>query len=182
MVTRLSLIGLLAAGVAAVVVWAAASTATSNATPTMYLFSQDASAGSLTGPDELHLTLTLTGIRRWVTRFTDRPFHAAQTVDLRDFLDRWNGRFGASPPNAVLSFKVAGDPRLRDMVLELRNPRYDRAEDTIVYSARRIRRTPDRLQGTRFHLPPVVYPIPHSFGPAALFIDDARRTCCVIDM
>lgn len=185
---RLLLIGavLVAAVLAATLtsVWRdnGTSQAQASAAPTMYLFSQDAAGGSLTGPDELHLTLTLTGVRDWVTRFTDRPVHAAETVDIRDFLDRWPGRFGSSPPNAVLSFKVPDDPHPRDMVLELRNPRYSAAEASIVYDARRIRRHSDGLPGTRYPLKPVVYPIPHTFGPAALFIDDAKKTCCVVDM
>lgn len=142
-----------------------------------FLFAQDAAGGSLRGPDDQHLTLKLTGVRDWVTRFDDRPVRAGATVDLRDFLARWKGRFAKSPPNAVLSFRVAGDTRPRDMVLELRDPHYDRATATLTYSARRIRRTTDTLPGTRHTDKPVVYPIPSTFGPASLFIDDADDEC-----
>lgn len=141
--------------------------------PASFLFSQDAGGGSLRGPNEQHLTLTLHPVRDWVTRFTDRPYRAAETVDIRDFLARWQERFAKRPPNAVLSYRVAGDPFPRDMVLELTRPRYDAARKTMTYDARRIRRTTDTFAGTKHHRKPVVYPIPRAFGAATLFIDSA---------
>jgi hypothetical protein len=141
--------------------------------PQAFLFSQDAGGGSLVGPNDQSLTLTLHPVRSWVTRFSDRPYRAAETVDLRDFLARWHARFAKSPPNSVLSFRVPSDPFPRDMVLVLTRPHYDRASHTMTYHARRIRRTTDTFADTKHHLKPVVYPIPRSFGPATLFIDNA---------
>jgi hypothetical protein len=146
-----------------------------------FLFSQDAAAGTLVGPDDQHLVLTLKPVRNWLTRFTDRPIHQAETVDLRDFLARWNARFAKHPPNGVLSFRVARDPYPRDMVLELSHPRYDRAARTITYDARRIKRSTDTLAGTKHKRKPVVYPIPARFESASLFIDNAlaqNLVCC----
>lgn len=138
-----------------------------------YLFVQDAAGGTLRGSDDQHLTLTLTGVADWVTRFADRPVRSAQTVDIRDFLARWRWRFGKSAPNVVLSYRLPGDPRPRDIVLELTNPRYDRATATATYDARRIHRTTDTLLDTRFPRTPVHYPTPQTFAGASIFIDDA---------
>ena len=135
------------------------------------LFSQNAAGGSLTGPDDQHLTLALTGVRDWITRFSDRPARDAQTVDVRDFLARWDERFAKSPPNAILSYRLPGAAAPRDIVLELSAPRYDAAEATATYAARRIRRTADDLPGTKHSRTPVVYPLPEAFEAASLFID-----------
>ena len=138
-----------------------------------YLFSQTAAGGSLRGTDERELTLTLSGVRDRVTRFTDRPARKAQTVDVRDFLARWDARFAVAPPNAVLSYRSPAERAPRELVLELRNPRYDRAARTMTYDARRIPETTDRIPGTKHPRRPVVQPLPRTFGAAALFIDDS---------
>jgi hypothetical protein len=143
-----------------------------------FLFAQDAASGSLKGPDEQHLKLTLRGVRDWVTRFDDRPVRAAQTVDVRDFLDRWHKRFATAPPNAVLSFRTSADAAPRDMVLELRHPHYDASAGTITYDARRLRRHSDNLPGTKYPRKAVIYPIPGEFQAASLFIDDAGDDIC----
>jgi hypothetical protein len=135
-----------------------------------FLFSQAAAGGSLRGG-----TLTLVGVDDTVTRFADRPARDAQAVDIRDFLARWRLRFASSPPNAVLSYRVASSPRPRELVLELRRPRYDAASRTATYSVRVIRETADRFPGTKHPRTPVKYPLPSTFTAASLFIDDTDR-------
>ncbi|HWH06438.1 MAG TPA: hypothetical protein VNT23_08380 [Gaiellaceae bacterium] len=137
-----------------------------------FLFAHAAAGGRLEGTGD-RLTLTLTGARPWVTRFADRPVRAAQTVDVRDFLRRWKARFGPVPPNAVLSYQVDGEQIPRELVLELRNPRWDADAATMTYDARRITETIDRLVGARHPRRPVVYPLPRSFASASLYIDSA---------
>jgi hypothetical protein len=168
----------LAAVVALVGAYSAPAMICGAAAETSFLFSQDAAAGTLAGPDDQHLVLTLKPVRSWMTRFTDRPIHQAETVDLRDFLARWDVRFAKQPPNAVLSFRLHGDRYPRDMVLELSHPRYNRGAQTITYDARRIKRSSDTLPGTKYKLSPVVYPIPGRFEGATLFIDNAPDPNC----
>ena len=135
-----------------------------------FLYSQSAAGGSLRNG-----TLTLTGVDDVVTRFADRPARDAQAVDIRDFLRRWKLRFASSPPNAVLSYRVASSPRPRELVLELRQPRYDATTRTASYTARVIRETADRFPGTRHPRTPTRYPLPRTFSSASLFIDNTDR-------
>lgn len=163
----------------------AAATAATAARPTghspkRYLFSQDAVAGTLTGPDDDHLTLELAGVRGSITRFTDRPQRTAQTVDVRDFLARWAARYATDPPNAVLSFRLPGQAAPQDIVLELTNPRYDRAAASARYDARRITVTADALPGVRHPLKPIAIATPNRFEAASLFIDDSDDTVNVM--
>ena len=135
-----------------------------------FLFSQSAAGGSLRGG-----TLTLTGVDDIVTRFADRPARDAQAVDIRDFLARWRLRFASSPPNAVLSYRVDSSPQPRQLVLELRQPRYDAATRTATYRARVIRETADRFPGTKHPRTPARSPLPRTFTAASLFIDNTDR-------
>lgn len=154
---------------------AAAAAARTRHSRETFLFAQTAAGGSLRGSGD-RLTLTLTGVGGWVTRFADRPARDAQAVDVRDFLTRWRQRFATSPPNAVLSFRVAGEATPRTIVLELSRPRYDAAARTATYAARRIVERADALPGARHPRQPVVEPTPRAFAGASLFIDDSDDT------
>ena len=59
------------------------------ATAPNLLFVEEAAGGTLTGPDDQHLTLTLTGLRDYVTAYSDRPIRDQfispnqQVIDIR---------------------------------------------------------------------------------------------------
>ncbi|MES1246429.1 MAG: hypothetical protein ABUS54_01995, partial [Actinomycetota bacterium] len=95
----------------------------SKADTVQFLWVLSGAHGTLSGPDDAHLTLRLAGARPWLTRFDDRPMRDAARVANRDFVSRWNLRFAHDPPNAVLSYDDAtGTPR--QLVLELRLPQW----------------------------------------------------------
>jgi hypothetical protein len=77
-----------------------------------YLWTIPSASGSLTGPNDQHLTLRLVGVRRYLTRFTDRPVRKAYVVANVDFVRRFKHYFADSNPNAVLS-TASGAKRLR---------------------------------------------------------------------
>src|SRR4051812_16248374 len=54
-----------------------------------YLFSIPTSSGSLLGPNDQHLTLTLKGTRDYLTQFTDRPLRDAYVAANVDFERRF---------------------------------------------------------------------------------------------
>src|SRR5580658_6070600 len=70
---------------------------------TSYLFAQGNSGGTLTGPNNNDLTLTVHGLRTYLTEFTDRPTREAVVIADTDFYREWNTWFHGDPPNAVLS-------------------------------------------------------------------------------
>ena len=136
-----------------------------------YLWSQDASGGSLRGPSDDELTLELRGLRPYVTRFTDHPARDAAIAANRDFYARWDQRFKANPPNGVLTYRVEGEPQPVSIVLTLSDPKFDAKKGSVRYAAVRIRKQPDALPGTSTDLIPPVIDNPRSFGAASLFID-----------
>lgn len=119
------------------------------------------------------LTLTLSGVNDHATQFADRPARDAYVISTLDFADRWDDWFGSTPPNAVLSYQVAGEARPRGIVLEIDDPEYDSGAGTITFVARHLHR------GSDPH-PDAIAPIevarrgaPASFRSASLFIDSA---------
>ena len=48
--------------------------------PVSWLFVEEPGGGTLIGPDDQHLTLTLTHLRNYVTGFTDRPIRSTTTA------------------------------------------------------------------------------------------------------
>jgi len=141
-----------------------------------YLWSQDASGGSLRGPSDDELTLELRGLRRYVTRFTDHPARDAAIAANRDFYARWDERFALDPPNGVLTYRVEGEPQPVSIVLTLSDPKFDAKNGSVRYAAVRIRKQPDTLPGTSTELIPPVIPNPRSFGAASLFIDSGSAS------
>jgi len=144
------------------------------AAPRGYLWVQTASGGSLTGNDSEHLTLVLSGVPDYITRFTDRPARESEVVAPEDTAARWRDFFAASAPNATLTFVNQGASAPQTVSLVLGQPIYDAAARTMTYPAQRIPETRDTLAGASraVSAPPVANPA--SFGPASLFIDDGR--------
>jgi Pentapeptide repeats (8 copies) len=136
-----------------------------------YLFSIPTASGSLTGPDDRHLTLRLTGARDYLTRFTDRPLRDASVVADVDFARRFETYFAGSAPNAVLSYTPRGAQIPVSIVLTIRQPRWNGQHHTWTFPASRVRKQPDNLPDTTVHIKPPLIPNPGSFTQATLMID-----------
>lgn len=142
-----------------------------SSTQPVYLWSMASANGSLTGPDDQDLRLTMTGVDKMVTRFTDRPNRTATAVDARDFFERWDERFATVPPNAVLSYAAGKGEPPTQIVVMLTDPQYDPAADTVSFNAERIRRQADDLPDTDYPVTPPAIDNPAETGPLAVFID-----------
>jgi hypothetical protein len=149
---------------------AAAARAT-RAAPAQYLFSIPSGSGSLTGPDDQHLTLRLTDARRYLTRFTDRPLRQAAVVADVDFARRFRADFAAGRPNAVLTYTPRGAHIPVSIVLTIGAPRWNAGRLTWTFPATRIRKKPDNLPGTTVRIRPPLIPNPRRFTHDTLLID-----------
>lgn len=141
-----------------------------------FLWVQTAQSGTLTGPDEQHLTLVLQGVPDHLVRFTDRPDRESYLVAPEDTARRWPELFGDDGPNAALSVTAEpGDPAAEPVVivLTLGQPVYDPAAATMTYPAARIVDAPDDLPDASRPIDVDATPVPAEFGAASLFIDDA---------
>jgi len=140
--------------------------------PETYLLAQNASSGSLTGPDDDHLTLTLNNVRNYVSIFSDRPYRDAYVMSNLMFYQKWPDMFGIDPPNAALSYAIPESNKThktRDLeishdltdswmqsqeareisqarpftiIVTLSNPSYDPVKNQVTYTAKRILKTP----------------------------------------
>ena len=99
-----------------------------------YLFAQAYQGGTLSGPDDKHLTLTVRGLRKHVTAFTDRPDRAAHLIANADFYRMWDPWFAGDPPNAVLSFTPKGAEEPVGLVVEISHPRWNATRTIAVTS------------------------------------------------
>jgi hypothetical protein len=135
-----------------------------------YLFSIPTASGSLTGPNDKHLTLRLTGTRDYLTRFTDSPLRQATVVANVDFARRFKTYFAASAPNAVLTYTPRGAQIPVSIVLTITAPHWNPKRSTWTFRATRIRKRSDTLPGS-IHITPPLIPNPRTFGHATLLID-----------
>jgi hypothetical protein len=138
-----------------------------------YMWAIPSASGSLTGPNDQHLTLALVGVRNYLTRFTDRPVRKAYVVANVDFVRRFKSYFARSGPNAVLSYSPHGKGIPIAIVLQLGQPRWHPQSSTLTFPAKRILRMEDDLPDTTVHIKPPLIPNPRHFGNAGLFIDSA---------
>jgi hypothetical protein len=142
-----------------------------------YLWTIPSASGALTGPNDQHLTLRLVGVRKYLTRFTDRPVRKAYVVANVDFVRRFKHYFADSNPNAVLSYSLGGKATPIAIVLQVGQPRWDRKTSTLTFPAKRIPHMEDDLPDTTVHIKPPFIPNPRHFDKAGLFIDSAS---CVL--
>jgi microcystin-dependent protein len=176
-------LGIVALAVGLAALWASSSApaalpanssalAATSAAPS-YLFSIPSAGGSLTGRNDQHLTLRLTGARRYLTRFTDAPLRQAAVVANVDFARRFASYFADAEPNAVLTYTPAHTQIPVSVVVTVGQPRWDARRATWTFPATRIRKKTDTLPGTTVHIKPPVIPNPRSFKHGTLLIDDA---------
>jgi len=152
--------------------------ATPAPTPVSWLFVEEAGGGTITGPDDEHLTLTLTHLRNYVTAFTDRPIRTTTAVPNPLFFQKYPEMFAGDPPNAVLSYSKAHSIQPISLVLTLSNPRFDAIHKTVKYDAVRIKATAKEQYHGKPYAAPTVHALktPAVFGRAALFIDSVKAT------
>ena len=168
----LALVAAIAASLAALTAGTSALSATTPARQQLnYMWAIPSASGSLTGPNDQHLTLRLVGVRDYLTRFTDRPVRKAYVVANVDFVRRFKNYFADSKPNAVLSYSLGGKAIPTAVVLELGQPRWDPKTSSMTFPARRIPHMEDDLPDTTVHIKPPFIPNPRHFDKAGLFID-----------
>ena len=159
-----------------------ASVAADNANPSeeppSWLFVQEAASGTLKGPDDQHLTLTLKRVRDYTTGFTDRPYRDAVDIPTQTFIGAWDTAFANYPPNASLSYRLPGQARPQTLILELTTPTYDAKKSNVSYQAKLVHtaaRPFDAPLNSR------AIKVPTRFSSPSLFIDDgacfARGGC-----
>ena len=138
-----------------------------------YLAVEDASGGTLTGPDEQHLHLTLRGVKSTVTLFSDRPIRNAYALSTQAFYDDWTQLFASSAPNAVLTHRVPGQAQPNNIVLTLTNPLYDSKKKTVQFDAVRVVQDVAVATPKGYSTPTVKKIItPKAFGSSSLYIDN----------
>ena len=136
---------------------------------TQWLFVEDGIRGTIVGQDNKSLTLTLNGVDLTITAFTDRPNRLAVDLKAQTFYDLWSNAFASDPPNATLVYRRAGDPRLRNLVLELKSPTYDAKKRVVSFNASVIHEV---ITGTDLITPEAKVLVPKTFGSASLLIDN----------
>jgi len=150
--------------------------ATQDELDTGLLYVQQALGGAFTtapsgNPDEY--TLTLNNVWPETTFFANRPSRNWGRLGNSEFI--MSGLFNESdPPNASLAFSdsnIYGDL----VILELMNPHYDSASQTLVYSVRFLDgQDPAALMRSLENNSPTGTA---SFGSASLYIDDYSYDC-----
>ena len=133
-----------------------------------YLFSIPASSGSLTGADDRHLVLHLTGGRPYITRFTNIPLHSAEIIASSSFAAGFVQTFPNEPPNAVLTYTPTGQTIPLSIIVEVSHPRWNANARTWTFQAIRLRKT-----STTAGLTPPAIPNPSSFQSGTLVIDSS---------
>jgi uncharacterized protein YjbI with pentapeptide repeats len=139
-----------------------------------YLFSVPAASGSLTGPNDQHLRLRLTGAPNYLSRFTDRPLSQAFVVANVDFVGRFKHYFANSRPNAVLTYTRSGGQIPVSIGLTIGQPRWDAHHHTWTFAATRIRQQTENLPGTTVHITAPLISTPGHFTGGTLLIDDSE--------
>lgn len=115
------------------------------------LFVQDATSGNY---DASTGRLTLQGVSDSTLAFSDRPYRLSYNLNTARLSQSFaTSNFREDPPNAVLNIGA------QNVTVELLEPTYNPASQTLVYNTR-------ILQGT----------IPSSFGKSSLFIDDSSSS------
>jgi hypothetical protein len=148
-----------------------------NETKERFMFVQSAHSGSfvpVAGNESLY-NLTLMGISPTTIAFSDRPDRIVAQAPMQQFLNGLN--FSPNnPPNAAI--EIMGGNETEDVaVVELLDPAYDDANQTLRYTARILEQANHSYAEFNERNDKK---LPATFGPAALFIDDcpdARYQC-----
>lgn len=122
------------------------------------LFVQDAASATAERQRGKRWKVTLTGVSPTTVWFQDRPGRDAGRESTLSFVRNWSDYgFAAVPPNAVIQHSNA-----EGVVVELRNPRYNRTKATLTYTAIIDTGSKQRLDSR--------------MNKVSLFIDDAQSS------
>lgn len=139
-----------------------------------YLFTQSAKAASLEKIQGAMkgYKLTLKQINAHVSYFSERPTRKTGVMPVERFLKLWEqtgkNNFRKDPPNAELHVTHIGadnKEQILDFAVELTNPKYDKATETLTYHIQ-------LLPGNTNVIPPS-----GQYQQVTLFIDDACLSC-----
>lgn len=135
-----------------------------------YIFIQEGKGGTFVKDETGNYTLTITGAVPYTVYFSDRPARDAGMVEMERFLEGFN--FDPNnPPNALLTIREGEEER--DMiVVELTEPGYDNATDTLTYKAKVIADYEFESDWPEDLFPRADMAIPEQFGEVVLIIDD----------
>ncbi|MBD0282243.1 MAG: hypothetical protein ICV69_08635 [Thermoleophilaceae bacterium] len=146
------------------------------------LFVQNARGGRLVQVKGRKYRLLLRGVDDHALYFTDRPKRIAGTLTVRELLKALGFHTGTPHPNAVLNvFTRRGQDALP---IELMNPRYRRAKNSLAFTVRKLPSSAEPVRGvTPRHRALDRFgnrldrSVARRFGRTALFIDDGGHTC-----
>lgn len=145
-----------------------------NKTNEGYLLIQGAAEAMLeqSKDDPSYYLLTLKQVNPYVMYFSERPTRKAGQMPMEKYLHFWKSEgpnnFQKNPPNADLHAiqRVAGSPdKIYNFILELFDPNYDSAKQTISYRVKPLEGNPNPL------------PSSATFQQVTLFIDDICVSC-----
>ncbi|MGD8454491.1 MAG: hypothetical protein PVJ57_21970 [Phycisphaerae bacterium] len=158
---------------------AAAAAAEFAAANPSFLYTLTASEGTLVadGGQEGAYTLTLRGLIGNVISFTDRPNRIADHESLTDFVADWEALgFTDDPPNAALALHEE-DESQDVVIIELRNPVYDAAADTLTFAVTIL--TDEQTGALAEYFEKADAALPAAFNTCSLLIDDALPSCTI---
>lgn len=133
------------------------------------LFALDAGSGTLAPAGKGHFTLTLKGVDRQTTWFSDRPQRDAGRVSTKGLFGAWRGLgFRSSPPNAALVIDHGRADR-DTVAFELKLRSYQPRRHRVRFAARALGSLGNGLAHLNRRLDARG---PRHFGSASLFVDN----------
>ncbi|MDX6626125.1 MAG: hypothetical protein QOE56_1114 [Solirubrobacterales bacterium] len=177
------------AGLVCLLVLAASTTAalgarSSHKTPTVkkisLLYALNARTGTLR-PEKgkgAKYKLTLKGLDRNVTWFSDRPARRTGSFPISGLARSWKGfGFAANPPNAALTYSDKGGNPARTVIVEISHPRF--AEGKLSFAARVLDPKTIKQPNLADHAAAADRDPARALTEASLFIDDTAAKLVV---
>jgi uncharacterized protein YjbI with pentapeptide repeats len=137
------------------------------------LYALNAGSGTLKKGKGARYKLTLKGLDRNVTWFSDRPVRRTSSFPIADLAESWQGfGFAADPPNAALTYTDRSGNSARTVILELSHPRF--AKGKLFFAARAL--DPKTVKGPNLthHAAGADRSPARRFTDASLFLDDTE--------
>jgi microcystin-dependent protein len=167
----MTLLGVCALAAAMIAVPCASAAPTLHGVPAQdsLLFALDAGSGTLAPTGKGHFTLTLKGVDRRTTWFSDRPQRDAGRVATKGLFSAWRGLgFRKSPPNAALVIDHGRADR-DTVAFELKLRSYQPRRHRVRFAARALGSLGNGLSHLNRRLDGRG---PRRFGAASLFVDN----------
>lgn len=140
-----------------------------NETPT-HIFLQEGTNGSFVKDVSDNYTLTITDVIPYTVYFSDRPARDAGMVEMEQFLEGFN--FDPNnPPNALVTIRE-GEEEKDMIVVELTEPSYNNATNTLMYKAHLTADYEFESEWPQDLTSRADEAIPEEFGEVIIIIDD----------